>query len=358
MNSNINGRSANDSLGRRARAVCIVLALSLGIVAAGCRSVKPLALWNDSAPAKAALEKYVEAARDPRSPGYIPQERRIAVFDLDGTLFCERAPTYFDWQLFESRVLDDKTFKPTEAQKAAAEGSRFEGRHPELTKEREDMVAAAYAGMSPEEFCEYVRSFMDTPQPGFVGMKRGEAFFKPMLQVVEYLVENGFSVYVCTGSDRILTRALVNGTLPIAPDRVIGSDVAIGAADQDGADALKYVWQTESKPAFQGMSLVKNLQLNKVSAIIREIGSRPVLAFGNSMSDASMANYTISDNEYPALAFMLLCDDTVREYGKIDAAAKMREYCAKYGWVPVSMRDDWKTVYGEGVSKDSRSARP
>ncbi len=358
MNSNINGRSANDSLWRRARVVWTVLAISLGMVAAGCRRAEPLSLWNDSAPAKAALEKYVEAAKDPRSPGYIPQERRIAVFDLDGTLFCERAPTYFDWQLFEFRVLDDKAFKPTEAQKAAAEGSRFEGRRPGLTKEREDMVAAAYAGMSPEEFCEYVRSFMDTPQPGFTGMKRGEAFFKPMIQVVEYLAANGFSVYVCTGSDRILTRALVDGTLPIAPSRVIGSDVAIVAADQDGADALKYVWEAESKPALKGTSLVKNLQLNKVSAIIREIGRRPVLAFGNSMSDASMANYTIQGNEYPALAFMLLCDDTVREYGNIDAAAQMRENCAKYGWVSVSMRDDWKTVYGESVSKGSLPARP
>ena len=89
--------------------------------------------------------------------------------------------------------------------------------------------------------------------------------------------------------------------------------------------------------------------MNKVSVIVREIGVQPVLAFGNTMSDASMLNYTINGNPYRALGFMLLCDDLEREYGNLKKADQMRRGCKKYGWIPVSMHDDWKTIYGDQV---------
>ncbi len=64
-----------------------------------------------------------------------------------------------------------------------------------------------------------------------------------------------------------------------------------------------------------------------------------------------MLNYTISGNKYKALGFMLLCDDLEREYGNLAKAEKMRQDCAANGWIPVSMRNDWKTIYGDGVMK-------
>ena len=69
------------------------------------------------------------------------------------------------------------------------------------------------------------------------------------------------------------------------------------------------------------------------------------------MSDASMLNYAINGNKHKALGFMLLCDDLEREYGNKAKAEQMLQNCKKYGWIPVSMRDDWKTIYGEGVTK-------
>ena len=91
--------------------------------------------------------------------------------------------------------------------------------------------------------------------------------------------------------------------------------------------------------------------MNKVSAIIREIGVQPVLAFGNSSTDASMINYTIYKNKYKALGFMLRCDDLEREYGNLQKAEKMRESCDKYGWICISMRDEWKTIYGKNIKR-------
>ena len=66
-----------------------------------------LTLWNDDAKAKQELTAYIEAVTDENGPDFIPVENRVAVFDLDGTLFCETDPVYFDHMLFMHRVQDD-----------------------------------------------------------------------------------------------------------------------------------------------------------------------------------------------------------------------------------------------------------
>ena len=44
------------------------------------------ASWSDEAPALDTLIEYVEAVTDESSPEFIPVDRRIAVFDMDGTI--------------------------------------------------------------------------------------------------------------------------------------------------------------------------------------------------------------------------------------------------------------------------------
>ena len=98
--------------------------LMVGLVT-GCSQIKKddLSLWNNEAPAKKALINYVKDVTNKKSKNFIPVENRIAVFDLDGTLILETDPTYFDWALFEHRVLDDKNYKATKEQFAAAKAS-------------------------------------------------------------------------------------------------------------------------------------------------------------------------------------------------------------------------------------------
>ncbi len=328
--------------------VCSLLAPAV-VILSGCCTYEPLSLWNETAPAKTALSDYIRTVTDKRSPDYIPVENRIAVFDFDGTLFLETDPTYFDWQLFEHRVLEDPSCKPTDEQLAAAQASR-KGKFPKLDKNRERMVAEAYQGMTPEEFYAFVRNFMAEDQPGFNGLKRGDAYYRPMLEVIEFLRRNGFTVYVISGTERHTMRPLT-AVLRLPPAQIIGSDNTLMASGQGGEDGLDYVFEKGDKLLLGGENLVKNLQMNKVAVIVREIGVQPVLAFGNTMSDASMLNYTISGNPYKALGFMLLCDDLVREYGNREKADRMLRECETYGWIPVSMRDDWKTIYGDGVTR-------
>ncbi len=311
-----------------------------------------LSLWYDQAPAKQALTSYVQTVTDKKSPDFIPPERRVAVFDLDGTLILETAPTYFDWALFEHRVLDDPNYKPTSTQLAAARASREQGIFPPLNDNREKMVAQAYQGLTVEEFYAFVRAFMQEEQPGFEGMKRGDIFYKPMLEVVEYLVKNKFTVYICSGTDRLTVRPLIEQNMPYIPNRqILGSDGTIIARGQGNEDGLVYTFQKDDDLVLGGKNLIKNLQMNKVSLIEQEIGVQPVLAFGNAFSDASMVNYTIFNNRYKSLGFMLMCDDLEREYGNLQKAEKMRKGCEENGWICVSMRNDWKTIYGPTVKR-------
>ena len=327
--------------------VCSLIVPAL--LLAGCRAYEPLALWSENAPARTALSDYVRSVTDKDSPDYIPVENRIAVFDFDGTLFLETDPTYFDWQLFEHRVLEDPSCKATDEQLAAAQDSR-NGKFPKLDKNRERMVAEAYQGMTLDEFYAFVRNFMAEDQPGFHGLKRGDAYYRPMLEVIEFLRRNGFTVYVISGTERYTMRPLT-AALHLPPAQIIGSDNTLAASGQGDRDGLDYVFVRGDELLLGGENLVKNLQMNKVSIIMREIGIRPVLAFGNTMSDASMLNYTVSGNPYKALGFMLLCDDLVREYGNEEKADRMLRACGEYGWIPISMRDDWKTIYGDGVTR-------
>ena len=68
--------------------------------------------WNPDAPALAALIDYVEAVTDEASSDFIPAEDRIAVFDMDGTLYGELFPTYLEYYMLAWRILKDPSINP------------------------------------------------------------------------------------------------------------------------------------------------------------------------------------------------------------------------------------------------------
>ena len=171
-----------------------------------------------------------------------------------------------------------------------------------------------------------------------------------MVEVIKYLTANDFSVYVVSGSDRPTVRILACDVLNLNPANVIGSDPKITAAAQGGKDGLDYVYGKDDY-LVRGQLIEKNLKMNKVSVIAQEIGKQPVLAFGNSSGDSSMLNYAVYGNKYKSAAFMVLCDDVERELGNESKAAKCKELADKNGWTTISMRDDFKTIYGDDVQR-------
>ncbi|MCR4777107.1 MAG: haloacid dehalogenase-like hydrolase [Saccharofermentans sp.] len=319
--------------------------------------VNALDLWNDSADSKAALITYVESVTKEESPDFIPVENRVAVFDMDGTFLNETDPYYYDFCLLKYRVLDDPLYKDRASYfersvamdiKAYMEGDK--SKEVSMT-DHGKAVAMAFAGMTIDEFEDYIAEFKKQPMPGYNNMTRGDGFYKPMLQVIDYLQANGFKVYVVSGTDRFIVRGILKDSVNIPRNQIIGSDETLVATNQGSTDGLDYTFTDKDKVVLGGNFIIKNLKMNKVSSIVQEIGIQPVLSFGNSTGDSAMAEYTTTNNKYKSLAFMLCCDDLVRENGNEEKADQMEQLCRQYGWIPVSMKNDWKTIYGENVTR-------
>ena len=312
-----------------------------------------LSYWTPESRTRQELTAYMAAVTDESSPDFIPVEDRIAVFDFDGTLFCETDPTYFDYCLLKYRVLEDPEYKDkaSDFEKSVAEEIASGTHASDLPTRHGQAVASAFKGMTLAEFSAYVQEFKKQPMPHYEGMNRGDGFYLPMLQIVNYLEANDFTVYVISGTDRLIVRGIFeNNVMPLSPARIIGSDESLVSSNNtEGADGLSYEYRPDDSVVLGGDFIIKNLQYNKVAVIAKEIGQQPVLSFGNSSGDYSMAEYTVSNNPHKALAFMLCCDDLDRENGNTKKADSMAEKCDDMGWIPVSMKNDWTTIYGDSV---------
>ena len=312
-------------------------------------------LWN-SCEALTALQEYVEDVTNPSSKNYIKEEDRIATFDMDGTFVGELYPSYFEYNLLEYRALDDPTYKniaPDDVKEAAQDIRDFV-RNGKKLPDHFDMkhayaAAKAYAGMTVSEFDAYVKAYAAKQANGFKGMTYGQSFFKPMLQVFEYLSANGFTFYVVSGSDRFICRALVE-PIGIHPNRVIGMDVKLRTTKLGDVEGVNYTMGKDEELIRTDELIIKNLKTNKVFQITQEIGKVPVISFGNSGGDCSMHNYCLS-NKYRSVAFMLIADDVARDHANREKALKLGDQWRENGYHVISMRDDFKTIYGDGVEK-------
>ena len=309
--------------------------------------------WTEGSEAASDMNEYLLAVTDETSPDYIPAEDRIAVFDLDGTLMCETYPFCFEYMVFADYALNNADSLPGEVIAVAQEiTDAAGGAKPSGMSTRQAAAAAiAYKGMTVEELREIVRNFKDSEAWGFIGMTRGEAYYKPMVELFEKLQENGFTVYIVTATERNIVREVISGMLDIPPSQVIGTEYGYTATSQGDAADADYTFQSSDSIVFDGNYYGENAKTSKVDAIVREIGQQPVLAFGNSSGDLAMAIYTISNNQYRSAAYMVLADDEMREYGNAESAAKNAASWQEMGIGIFSMRDDFETIYGDGVNK-------
>jgi hypothetical protein len=171
-----------------------------------------------------------------------------------------------------------------------------------------------------------------------------------MLEVFDYLKDNGFTYYVVSGSDRFICRALVD-SLGIAPNRVIGMDVCL-MSDRQGEEAgVNYTMGKEEYLVRTDSLIIKNLKTNKVLQITQEIGKVPVLSFGNSSGDCAMHNYCLSNKKHRTATFMLVADDDERDHANLSKSLPLIQRWQDAGYHVISMRDDFRTIYGLGVVK-------
>jgi len=344
--------------------VCMLVA-SMAIAEEGRTDTaqKPALLsdyWTEGSEAASKLNDYLLAVTDEASPDYIPVADRLAVFDLDGTLMCETCPFCFEYMVFADYALKHADTLPEDVLAVAREIEAATGNaKPDGMSTRQAAAAAiAYKGMTPGELAQVVADFKGSAAWGFTDLTRGEAWYKPMVELFEKLQANDFEVYVVTATERNIVREVVRGVLDIPPSHVIGTEYGYIATNQGDAADADYTFQADDRIVFDGNYYGENAKTSKVDAIVREIGQQPVLAFGNSSGDVAMEIYTLSNNPYRSAAFMVMADDEEREYGNAESAAEKRAGYEAQGIGIITMRDDFETIYGEGVAvgTDSEAA--
>ena len=303
--------------------------------------VDALPSWSDTA-TKARIMEFVQSVTDPDGPSYVEPEARIATFDNDGTLWVEQ-PTYAEMAFARDRVIAlsqvHPEWKTQEPFRAVLEGDRaaFIAAGPRAVV---DVVVASHTGMSATLFntiaTEWVR---DARHPDFE-KPYTELAYQPQLELLRYLEANGFTTFIVSAGSVEFMRTYADDTYGIPPERVVGSSIQTRYEVQGGKPSLLRLPE---------ISFIDD-KGGKPVGIHKRIGRRPILAFGNSDGDYEMLQYTTMGAGGAALGLLLHHDDEEREYaydretsvGKLDGAL---EAAQGSGWVVVSMKNDWKTIF-------------
>jgi phosphoserine phosphatase len=285
----------------------------------------------------------------PGSPDFVPLHERIAVFDNDGTLWCEQPfPVQLYFALDRVRVLapqhpEWQTREPfASLLKGDVKAALGSGDHAIL-----DIIMATHAGMTTEEFEQIVKNWLATAKHPKTGKPFTEMVYQPMLEVLAYLRANDFKTFIVSGGGIEFMRAWTEQVYGIPPEQVIGSAIKTNFEMRDGKPVLIRLPELISN----------NEKREKPVSINRHIGRQPIMAFGNSVGDQQMLEYTQGAG---GARFMLLVlhDDAAREfpYGparglpdvKLGAfTPELDEHARKDGWTVVSMKDDWKQIFPE-----------
>ena len=344
----------------RAKVAKKTLKCKVTVTAAEKPETTPLSkYWSTDSQAAKQLREYVaKVTNEKDTKNFIPKKDRIAVFDMDGTLTCETYFTYFDTMMFIEYCLKDHPEKVSDELKEVAKSIK-PGYTADETLARN--FAKAYKGMTVKELYDYAAAFGKKYTKSFTNMRYNEGAYLPMVELVKYLYENGFTIYVVSGTERTTTRAVVANS-PFAdyvtPNHVIGTDFEVKVKGHEGESSnMNYKYAISDELVFTGGFVQKNLNANKSIYIEREIGQRPVLAFGNSGSDTSMMNYAIDSNPYPSAAYMIIADDNEREWGTKNWGQESQKNI-DMGYTPISMKNEFRQIYREGVKKAPQQYYP
>ena len=313
--------------------------------------------WNEDSLVVKELVKYVEEVTNKDSKKYIPKEERIVVFDMDGTLFCETDPTYYEYLfLFDKIIRENEGKEDIDEETRTMINDAKEVLNTGVVSDELELKLSMteyryHLNMDVDSYKKQVRDFLQRETKSYTNLLIKDAFYKPMLDIVQYLQDNDFIVYVVSGTERNFVRTAVCDVLNIKPNRVIGMDFALKASRQGDVKNSIYQFSRDEDVVIAGEPMDVNIKTNKVLMIAEEIGMVPVLAFGNSTGDFSMLEYTKGNKKYDTRCFMVLCDDTIRENGNTDKANKIKSMVEEKGHISISMKNDWKTIYGENVVK-------
>jgi hypothetical protein len=321
-----------------------VSALTWLIVATACRQVLAadgaLPSWNDR-PARQAIISFVEKVTREGGPEFVPPRERIATFDNDGTLWCEK-PMYFQMIFAFDRIKalsqDHPEWKDTAPYSFVLAGdvTKFGATG---QKGLLDILATTHTGMTVDQFQATVDEWMRTARHPRFQRPYNQCIYQPMHELLVYLRANGFKTFIVSGGGIEFMRPWVEKAYGIPPEQVVGSSGVVKYELRDD----KPVLMKEPKVEFIDDGPGKPVGIN------RFIGRRPIMAFGNSDGDYEMLRWTTA-GAGPRFGLIVHHTDAEREYAydypsHVGQLKRALEEAPQRGWIVVDMKADWKTVF-------------
>ena len=320
----------------------LVLCGLLLAAVAGQAQTDPLPSWNDG-PAKQAIVDFVKATTDEVSPRFVPPAARIAAFDQDGTTWVEQ-PMYTQVLYSLERVPVLAKAKPelkdVEPFKTVLSGNR-EAMAKLTMPDLEKILAATLTGMTVEQFGAPVKDWLATAKHPRFKRPYTELVYQPMLEVMKFMRANGYKTYFVTGGGQDFVRVYSESVYGIAPEHVVGT-----------AGGTRFGYDKSGRPMLtkEARLLLNDDKAGKPEGIHLMIGRRPVAAFGNSIGDKQMLEYTQA-GDGARLMMLVHHDDATREYA-YGPTSKVGTFpdalmaqAKKQGWVVISMKNDWKRIF-------------
>jgi len=303
--------------------------------------------WT-AGPTKSAITDFVGRVTTAGSPDYVAPEERVAVFDNDGTLWCEK-PMYIQLDFIVRRLAEKVAADPSLADGqpylAAHNGDlhwfggaitkHYQGDDADL-KSLAAAVLSLHDSVKVEDHAAGVATFFAEAKHPTLGRPYLECTYAPMVELLRHLEDHGFTCYIVSGGGRDFMRPVTSRIYGIPPERVVGSAQGLKFVGDDGHGDLLL------QPALD----IWDDGPEKPVRIWNRIGRRPILAAGNSNGDDEMLLYT-GDRHGPSLKLLVLHDDAEREFEYTAGAERALGHAEQYGWTVVSMRDDWSTVFSE-----------
>jgi len=304
-----------------------------------------LSSWNDT-PTRQAILDFVAAVTDESGPAYVPPEERVATFDNDGTLWCEK-PMYIqlDYLLrkMAAQAESDSSLRSRQPWKAAWEKDldwlggavtkHYQGDDSDL-----HVLLGGILTLAKDQAVEQVeadaKAFIENERHPTLGLLYQECIYQPMVELLQYLEANGFINYIVSGGGRDFMRGFAQDQYGIPRERVVGSTVAYRYVEGDGGGAI--VQRAELDVIDDGPG--KPIQIWNV------IGRRPILAAGNSNGDLPMLAFA-GGPSLPALRILVVHDDADREFDYVAGAEKVLSTAQDQGWTTVSIKREWRKVF-------------
>jgi phosphoserine phosphatase len=304
----------------------------------------PLAAWNDTATRQAIVDFVAAAAA-------VPVEERVAVFDNDGTLWCEKPmPVELGFILlrFAEMAEHDASLRERQPWRAAYQkdyawlGSVITKHYHGDDSDVKVLIGGllqAFRGMSVEDYSAAADTYLRTAKHPTLGRLLRDCGYLPMVQLLRYLEANGFVTYIASGGNRDFMRPVTDPIYAIPSERVVGSSTALRYQDDEHGGTV--VYRAE-------MDVFDDGPIKPVR-IWSRIGRRPLIAVGNSNGDIEMLQFA-GGRDRPALRMLVVHDDAEREFDYVAGAERALEQAKARGWTLASMKNDWATVFAGASS--------